>query len=111
MDQHPLDKKTAALLFEGSRPDPAGAVGQDILLAVSATVFIDAGGVPTMRLALNRPGKVETYAIAPYTAARLAHALVDIVNATGQYRATLELVDTDSGAVFSIKPPASSAKN
>ena len=109
MSESPLSKKTAALIYEDMKPDPRGAVGQDIPLATSATVFIDAAGIVTMRVATSMKD-VKTFALAPYSAARLAYSLAEVVNATGQYGITMDVVDADDGTTKSLRP-SSTKKN
>lgn len=104
MSDSPLSKKTAAIIFEDMKPDPRGAVGQTIPLATSATVFIDQAGIITMRVATSMK-KIETYALAPYTAARLAYSLAEIVNATGQFAISMGVVDADDGSTKSLQAP------
>lgn len=105
MSDSPLSKKTAALIFEDMKPDPHGAVGQDIPLATSATVFVDSAGILTMRIATSMKD-VQTFALAPYSAARLAYSLAEIANATGQYAITMDVVDADDGRTLSLRAPS-----
>ena len=87
-------------------PDPHGSVGEEVPLLLSASIFIDAAGHITMRSVNSRSaGKTDSVVLAPYTAARIAYTLAELVNATGQFSIDMTVIDPDAGTTKVLSAP------
>ncbi len=99
-----LDKKAAEALFENNVPDIFGLENARIDLVISSLAYVDANDNITVRLQTETDGRDPPYnfAVTPYVAVKLALALADLANRTGQFAIKMEVTDPDRGVVASL---------
>ncbi len=101
-----MDKLVATELYENNKPDEFSLQGKMIPLVISNIAYLDANGSVTVRLQVNRhPAEPSfDFAITPHAAIRLAFALADVVNTTGQYTTSMQVLDRDTGRILRLTP-------
>ncbi|PKU24209.1 hypothetical protein [Telmatospirillum siberiense] len=99
-----IDKKAAEALFENNVPDIFGLENRKIDLVISSLAYVDANDTITVRLQTETDGREPPYnfAVTPYVAAKLALALTDLVNRTGQFKIKMEVTDPERGVVATL---------
>lgn len=107
MDRSPLDKEPARELYENNPIDEFALTGKTLPLVFSTLAFMGTGGEINVRLrkGMNDADGLIDFVITPYAAVRLGHALLDLVNRTGQFQSDAVIVDPDRGVMAHLKSP------
>lgn len=99
-----IDKRAAEALFENNVPDIFGLENKKIDLVISSLAYVDANDNITVRLQTETDGREPPYnfAVTPYVAVKLALALADLANRSGQFEVKMEVTDPDRGVVAKL---------
>jgi hypothetical protein len=99
-----FEKKHAEELFENNVPDIFGLENQAVELVISSVAYVDANDNIMLRLQTETDGSEprHNFAVTPYVAAKLALALADLANKSGQFQIKMEVTDPDRGLVAKL---------